>query len=145
MGLFTKAPLDEDFEQALHGQGADNHRKEISKAQDLIRSNLGPDERVRFIFCGEFIWRWTLVFTSQRLLILKSAEGFRIAIESLAYSCQPHDIADIAFGATRSGEAFGVVINIRQTRDGILLKTSTRQDAELISHVATALRDERRL
>ena len=50
MGLFTKAPLDHDFEQALRGEGGRISRKEISKAQELIRSSLGPDERLMFIF-----------------------------------------------------------------------------------------------
>lgn len=145
MGLFTKAALDADFEQALHGYGARTCRKDISNAQELIRASLGPDERLMFIFCGEFIWKWTLVFTNSRLLIFKSSGGFKSRVESLAYSCQPQDILDISFGPTPSRDVYGAVLVIRQTKDLILLKTSNRQDAELIGRVAAALRDERRL
>lgn len=146
MGIFAKAPLDDDFERALHGNGARNCRKEISKAQQLIRSSLGPGEQLRFIFCGEFIWNWTLVFTSSRLLVFKSFEGFKSGIEALAYACQPQDILDVSFGPLRSGDVYGAVIDIRQTTDrGILVKTSMRRDAELIGHIAGALMNERRL
>jgi hypothetical protein len=118
MGLFTKAPLDDDFEQALRGEGARICRKEISKAQELIRSSLGSDERLMFIFCGEFIWNWTLVFTSSRLLIFKSSGGFKPGVESLTYSCQPDDISRVAAGPTGSGTTYGTVLEIRQQRIG---------------------------
>jgi hypothetical protein len=145
MGLFTKVSLDDDFEQALYGNGARAWRKEISKSQAIIRSNLGPDERLMFIFCGEFIWKWTLVFTNSRLLIFKSSTGFNQRVESLAYSCQPQDILQVAAGPTSSRGGYGAVLVIRQTKEKILVKTSYQQDAELIGNIAAALRDDRRL
>lgn len=145
MGLFTKAPLDDDFEQALQGEGARICRKQISMAQELIRSSLGSDERLMFIFCGEFIWKWTLVFTTSRLLIFKSSGGSKSAVESLTYSCQPQDILSVAAGPTPNKDAYGAVLEIRQTRDLVLVKTSSRQVAQLIKNVTVALRNEGRL
>jgi hypothetical protein len=144
MGLFTKAPLDADFEQALHGNSARTHRKEISNAQELIRASLEAGERLTFIFCGEFIFNWTLVFTNSRMLVFKCVSGFKLRIESLAYSCRPEDIRKIYVGPTGSG-VYGVIIETRQAPDGVTLKTALLRDSELIGNVAIALRDERRL
>lgn len=145
MALFAKAPLEDDFERALHGLGATEHRKAISRAQQLIRSYLEPGERLTFIFCEEIVWYWTLVFTDSRLLFFKTTGGFKLEVGSLTYSCQPQDIGNIAIGPSRASNTYDVLITFRQEPSGILIKTSTSVGARLIANVASALRNERRL
>lgn len=143
MGIFKKAPLDEDFEKALRGDAVRYQRAQISRAQGLIRAHLQEGERLDLIFSSDYTFKWILVFTArQRVLIFRMTDKFfgSNEVEDLEYACVPEDLLLVRWGKLPQG-GYGVTLRTRQNPDAYLIRASQIDDAKILANVLTLYQD----
>ncbi|MFC4033227.1 hypothetical protein ACFO3J_17270 [Streptomyces polygonati] len=102
MGLFSKVPLDDDFDRALHDGANNSVRKSIAKAQPFIREILLPGEQLDLVFYESYTGSQTVVVTDQRLLVIRNTFGGGRPKE-LMHACTPADLRGARFGGTDTG------------------------------------------
>lgn len=136
MGLFSKIPLDEDFDLALYGDPNNSLRKSIARSQELIRGSLSPNERLVLIFYESYTGLHTVVVTDKRLLIFKNSSG-GVRSKFLEYECTPPDLRNVAIN--RNGtDSFTVIFQL--PRNSVPFKLNEHMAAMTLAQAANDLR-----
>jgi hypothetical protein len=142
MGLFSKAPLDADFESALHKLTKSHARAGISKSQEFIRHALQAGEELRLVLFEEYPGALAVVVTDRRLLLFKTA--FNGMCKELEYVCDRSTLRNVEVDTnwqTRStrvlilAENFRAVLKVEYPATGRDLVTA----AEELSATASRL------
>ena len=135
MGIFSKAPLDPDVDQALHGGDINYIRKCIAKAQPFIRDTLLPDENLDLIFYESYTGDHTVVVTNQRVLVIRNR--FSGLPKELVHACTAAQIRGARFGPTPTG-AYVVALEFHRAMAAI--KFNTHQAAHILTQAVNDLR-----